>query len=1135
MGRLQNAPQRRCVLARSQPRQPPYTPPQPLPAQLLLLTKPWSRQQHAHINDLVQKNRSAEQTVRKLKEDLSKAAADILALNDERKSWEGDRKAWTIERHKLMDERKTWAEGCDTMQACHRIQQCRVACALDDERVAVLKMQEVARREQLKRLQRDYKITKFQAREAELEAQLEEAEELKEEAMEVRDQHEKSAQELKVQCAGLVDEIKSKTAEIKAAQKQREQIEDDLRRLREAHADVTAASTTASSKLARITTERDALEPQIASLKNSLELAQDEAIELRTQLANWKILKKGEHAEAEAKQKDRVGKLKQFLEEWKAEAEQQTTARKTVETQLADAQVQIASLEQKIVELQAELSAACKAKPVSKKAPPPEPAKSDNEIGAALTSPSTSLPTKVKKPSKPESAKPASSKPSSTRPADAPAKPRPKPRIVKKPDPIPELQESDIEIIEPPPAPSPAPEPSAKAKGKQKAVHDDDAGSDAETGEVRKDKKKGKTKETEKEIELKEPTKAKVTKPKKTSTNDDTDETRPKAKAKARKRPSPDTPPKKSKAKPSQLREDSDDAAAGETDAPPKKKKRKINILNTTSQPATFNWDNLGQNWEEGLGIPTQLSPMKDTDVVPRRFISPALPRMQLGPDKNSQNPVMVQFFTWDAQHPDMSWWKHFENELPRLAELGFTQVWLPPPNKAMHGKRGQGYDAYDLWDLGEFDQKGTIATRWGTRQELLDACSSARRNNISVIIDAVLNHKIGADRMETFNAVSVDPENRLHVLERERKVRGWTAFDFPGRQGKYSSMKWTYEHFTGLDWDDLTQSRGVYRISSPNHKGWSRRVDSELGNYDYLLGVDIDYRHPAVRDDIHAWGSWILDETGGGGFRLDAIKHIDRHFLFEFIQKIRRVHDREKLFFVSEYWSANLRKMLPYIRAFQGYTAFFDVPLHDNFHQASKSGSSYDLRHILDNTLLTLRPKDAVTFVDNHDTQIGQSLESWVDTNFKVQAYALILLRSEGYPCVFYGDLYPNQECFAEATADKIRQLLTIRKMFANGPSKDYPQHRNCIGFVRLGNPGCAVVLSNESLDDRTRTTSPIVRMHVGQGGKGAVFRGVFNPTRCVVVDRKGWGEFYCSAGAVEKGGFLLLEGATTLAVIFK
>lgn len=68
----------------------------------------------------------------------------------------------------------------------------------------------------------------------------------------------------------------------------------------------------------------------------------------------------------------------------------------------------------------------------------------------------------------------------------------------------------------------------------------------------------------------------------------------------------------------------------------------------------------------------------------------------------------------------------------------------------------GQGYDAYDLvccsmllgrsrfddfqWDLGEFDQKGTVATRWGAKGELVHAVAAAKRRGIDVIIDAVLN-----------------------------------------------------------------------------------------------------------------------------------------------------------------------------------------------------------------------------------------------------------------------------------------------------------------------------------------------------------------------------------------------------------
>lgn len=56
-----------------------------------------------------------------------------------------------------------------------------------------------------------------------------------------------------------------------------------------------------------------------------------------------------------------------------------------------------------------------------------------------------------------------------------------------------------------------------------------------------------------------------------------------------------------------------------------------------------------------------------------------------------------------------------------------------------------------------------------------------------------------------------------------------------------------------------------------------------------------------------------------------------------------------------------------------------FDVPLHHNFHRASQQGAEYDLREILKGSLVESRPSDAVTFVDNHDTAIGCSLESWV------------------------------------------------------------------------------------------------------------------------------------------------------------
>ncbi|KAG6877797.1 hypothetical protein C0993_003771 [Termitomyces sp. T159_Od127] len=115
---------------------------------------------------------------------------------------------------------------------------------------------------------------------------------------------------------------------------------------------------------------------------------------------------------------------------------------------------------------------------------------------------------------------------------------------------------------------------------------------------------------------------------------------------------------------------------------------------------------------------------------------------------------------------------------------MGFTQLWLPPPNKAAENT-GRGYDVYDLWDLGEFKQKEVIETRWGSKEELLSACNAAKNSGVDILIDAVLNHKIGADRVERFPAVPVDEQNRLRDIGPEREIEGWTAFDFPGRGEK--------------------------------------------------------------------------------------------------------------------------------------------------------------------------------------------------------------------------------------------------------------------------------------------------------------------------------------------------------------
>jgi alpha-amylase len=129
---------------------------------------------------------------------------------------------------------------------------------------------------------------------------------------------------------------------------------------------------------------------------------------------------------------------------------------------------------------------------------------------------------------------------------------------------------------------------------------------------------------------------------------------------------------------------------------------------------------------------------------------------------------VMLQFFHW--YHPG-NLWNEFSEKINSLQKLGFTSVWLPPAAKCHLGTDGRGYDVYDLYDLGEFDQKGGIPTRYGTKEEYIQAIDKAHQAGISVYADVVLNHRMGADEYETVKLHQVEEEDRNETLSKVLKL----------------------------------------------------------------------------------------------------------------------------------------------------------------------------------------------------------------------------------------------------------------------------------------------------------------------------------------------------------------------------
>lgn len=122
------------------------------------------------------------------------------------------------------------------------------------------------------------------------------------------------------------------------------------------------------------------------------------------------------------------------------------------------------------------------------------------------------------------------------------------------------------------------------------------------------------------------------------------------------------------------------------------------------------------------------------------------------------QNPLMMQGFEWHVP-ADQCHWRRLRGALPGLKDAGVDNLWIPPGCKGMD-PLGTGYDLYDLYDLGEFHQKGSRATRWGPKEDLLELVQAAQNLDVGIYWDTVLNHKAGADFTERFSVVRVDPES---------------------------------------------------------------------------------------------------------------------------------------------------------------------------------------------------------------------------------------------------------------------------------------------------------------------------------------------------------------------------------------
>ncbi len=383
---------------------------------------------------------------------------------------------------------------------------------------------------------------------------------------------------------------------------------------------------------------------------------------------------------------------------------------------------------------------------------------------------------------------------------------------------------------------------------------------------------------------------------------------------------------------------------------------------------------------------------------------------------------AMMQVFYWDCPREDRQefrWWSHVRDRVATLAQIGFDALWLPPAHKAANiAGPSMGYDPYDYYDLGEFDQKGAAETWFGAQQELLDLIRVAHDHGMSVIADMVINHNSGAD------AAEVNP-----ITGQTR----WTLFQ--PRSGKFL-RNWECFH--------------------PNpYESWDESAFGDM--------PDLSHRNPYVFGEILKLARWLVEEIGFDGFRYDFVKGYGATTVAA-IQEYRYMREGKPFrpYGVAEHWD-NARAIESWVNVTnfsnQNPVDAFDFPLREML-KAVCDQYGFSLRNLATwETLLQKQPQTTVTFVENHDLRD----EGRPIVNDKLLAYSYILTH-EGYPCVFWKDYY-NYGLALEETPHGIAALVQVHQIFAGGGTQVLWLDDNLYIMQRsgyAGQPGLIYALNN-------------------------------------------------------------------------
>ena len=176
-------------------------------------------------------------------------------------------------------------------------------------------------------------------------------------------------------------------------------------------------------------------------------------------------------------------------------------------------------------------------------------------------------------------------------------------------------------------------------------------------------------------------------------------------------------------------------------------------------------------------------------------------------------------------------------SKLDYLKDLGVDIIWLSPIYKSPFVD--QGYDISDYY---------SIAEEFGTMEEFDELLTEAKKRNMYIIMDLVINHC--SDKHEWFQKALADPD-------------GEYADYFYFRKGKDGNPPSNYRsYFGGNCWEPVPGTDKYYFHMFAKEQ------------------PDLNWENPTLRKKLYDMINWWL-EKGLAGFRIDAIINIKKDLDF--------------------------------------------------------------------------------------------------------------------------------------------------------------------------------------------------------------------------------------------------------------